>query len=326
MNEPYQKLMLLITFPALLLLIGMQIYLYRDASGNAQRELVFDQKVNDVLWGIHEALEEQEIALSQDINKVIKWEGKHRKPDVQIRNWIEKEMSRMIDSVAHYYNFDEAYQFRIALDCRDCKRPEGFILGNAQFKTAKYSPAVFQVPLGYRIDDQDYELFLYYPHRSAFISNRASSWLFFSFIPLIVLLVFFTYQTAQTFLAKRFFPRGIGALEATKPLTKEKSPSLEHIFNIGSYLFDYPRHTLHYQDESQSLSRKEAEILKLLSENKNQVVEREVALQKIWGMSDYFSRRSMDVYISKLRKHLKQDQTVQIINVHGKGFILSEEQ
>ena len=72
------------------------------------------------------------------------------------------------------------------------------------------------------------------------------------------------------------------------------------------------------------LTTKESELLKLLCQNKDQVLERSVALKKIWHDDTYFNARSMDVYITKLRKHLKEDENIQILTIHGQGFKLVE--
>jgi DNA-binding response OmpR family regulator len=73
----------------------------------------------------------------------------------------------------------------------------------------------------------------------------------------------------------------------------------------------------------QKLTSKESELLRMLSENTNNVLERTVALNHIWKDDSYFNARSMDVYITKLRKYLKDDSTIEIVNVHGRGFKLS---
>jgi DNA-binding response OmpR family regulator len=65
-------------------------------------------------------------------------------------------------------------------------------------------------------------------------------------------------------------------------------------------------------------------LLRLLFEKKNSLLDRSIALKKLWGKNDYFNRRSMDVHIARLRKYLRHDPKLQIINVHGKGFILEE--
>jgi len=75
-------------------------------------------------------------------------------------------------------------------------------------------------------------------------------------------------------------------------------------------------------DSQNKLTTKESELLKLLCQNKNQSVSRSFALKLIWGDDSYFNARSMDVYITKLRKHLKEDPSLQIMNMHGEGFKL----
>ncbi|NOY50140.1 MAG: response regulator transcription factor [Chlorobi bacterium] len=94
------------------------------------------------------------------------------------------------------------------------------------------------------------------------------------------------------------------------------------IFEFGSYTFDYNRQILAFNGKDQKLTSKEAELLKLLCENLNNVLDRSVALNKIWYDDSYFNARSMDVYITKLRKYLKEDDSVNLINVHGVGFKL----
>ncbi len=95
-------------------------------------------------------------------------------------------------------------------------------------------------------------------------------------------------------------------------------------FVIGDFSFDFPNQTLSLKGAEQTLTKKEAEILKLLCLNKNQLVSRDMALKVIWGDNDYFKGRSMDVFITKLRKYLKDDPKVEIINIHGTGFKLTE--
>lgn len=94
------------------------------------------------------------------------------------------------------------------------------------------------------------------------------------------------------------------------------------VFELGSIKFDHKNMVLIHDDNEISLTRKESALLKLLAENKNQLVEREYALEKIWGSSDYFIGRSMDVFIAKLRKMLKIEPNIAITNVHGTGFKL----
>jgi len=94
------------------------------------------------------------------------------------------------------------------------------------------------------------------------------------------------------------------------------------IFQIGKYVFDYNHQTLSNDDIIQKLTSKEAELLKLLCENINSVLDRTIALNRIWNDDSYFNARSMDVYIAKLRKYLKDDNNIELLNVHGIGFKL----
>ncbi|MCF8231146.1 MAG: response regulator transcription factor [Bacteroidales bacterium] len=96
----------------------------------------------------------------------------------------------------------------------------------------------------------------------------------------------------------------------------------QQIHRIGKYVFDPNNLTLSDKKDTRTLTKKEAALLNLLSENKNQLVSREHALKSIWGDDDYFIGRSMDVFITKLRKYLKNDDNVKITNVHGAGFKL----
>ncbi len=102
---------------------------------------------------------------------------------------------------------------------------------------------------------------------------------------------------------------------AGKPLTA---------FHIGKYSFDPKSLLLSLDDENHRLTDKEAQVLRLLCENKHSVLDRNVALKAVWGQSDFFNRKSMDVFIHKLRQYLKKDPSVEIVNVRGKGFILQD--
>ena len=93
-------------------------------------------------------------------------------------------------------------------------------------------------------------------------------------------------------------------------------------FQVGLYHFNYKNQSLEFKGDHQKLTTKEAELLKLLCINQNDVLDRNFALKAIWHDDSYFSSRSMDVYVTKLRKFLKSDPKVQIINIHGKGFKL----
>jgi len=94
------------------------------------------------------------------------------------------------------------------------------------------------------------------------------------------------------------------------------------VFEIGKFVFDYNHQLLTIGGKEQKLTSKETELLKLLSEHVNQVVDRSFALNRIWQNDSYFNARSMDVYVAKLRKYLREDTTVELINVHGIGFKL----
>jgi two-component system, OmpR family, response regulator len=93
-------------------------------------------------------------------------------------------------------------------------------------------------------------------------------------------------------------------------------------FDLGKYHFNPRLRELTINGKTQVLSPKENELLKMLSEYKNDLLSREIALKKIWGSDTYFNGRSMDVYIAKLRKYLKEDSNIEIVNIHGNGFRL----
>lgn len=94
-------------------------------------------------------------------------------------------------------------------------------------------------------------------------------------------------------------------------------------FLLGNYQFTFSLQTLDYQGETTHLTQRESELLRLLCQYENQLMPRKKALQEIWGATDEFSRKSMDVFISHLRKYLAKDARIQISNVHGKGFVFS---
>ncbi len=93
-------------------------------------------------------------------------------------------------------------------------------------------------------------------------------------------------------------------------------------FEIGKYLFNFDTRSLCLDRKEQKLTSREAELLKLLCQKQNELLERGEALRKIWKDDSYFTSRSMDVYITKLRSYLKGDPSIQIVNVHGSGFKL----
>lgn len=112
-------------------------------------------------------------------------------------------------------------------------------------------------------------------------------------------------------LLKRFF-----STQTNKHLQKD-------VFELGSLVFDYKNQSLVGNGLEQHLTKKEAEMLRLLCLNQNELLTRELALKVIWGENDYFKGRSMDVFITKLRKYLKADPSLGITNVHGSGFKLT---
>ncbi len=108
-------------------------------------------------------------------------------------------------------------------------------------------------------------------------------------------------------------------LKRNEELNKE-SANIE--FDLNQYHFNPKLRELSHGGKTQTLSPKENELLKMLSEYKNDLLPREIALKKIWGSDTYFNGRSMDVYIAKLRKYLKDDTQIEIVNIHGNGFRL----
>lgn len=112
-------------------------------------------------------------------------------------------------------------------------------------------------------------------------------------------------------------------IEAILRRASQDSQSLsQQIYKLGRYTFDTRKQTLTNGEDVVKLTTKESDLLKLLCQNANKVLERNFALKSIWIDDNYFNARSMDVYITKLRKHLKDEPTVEIINVHGKGYKL----
>lgn len=99
--------------------------------------------------------------------------------------------------------------------------------------------------------------------------------------------------------------------------------SQKETIHIGNYAFDYERRTLSINHEARLLTTKESELLKLLEKSRNQPVLKQDALREVWGNDSYHNGRSMDVYIGKLRKYLRSDENIQILNIHGMGYKLS---
>lgn len=107
-------------------------------------------------------------------------------------------------------------------------------------------------------------------------------------------------------------------LKRKKIVAKEQT----YKFSIGEYSFNYSNLTLKIGDESKRLTQKEADLLVYLVRNKQRLIKRSEILKKIWKQDDYFAGRSMDVFISRLRKYLSKDENIKIRNIHGIGFKL----
>ena len=107
-------------------------------------------------------------------------------------------------------------------------------------------------------------------------------------------------------------------------INRTKLQKTADILEIGDYSFDFPKQLLTYRTEDTvQLTHREAHLLFHLIKNKNSVLDRSLILNKLWGTDDFFSARSMDVFVSKLRKKLKQDDRIQILNVRGFGYKLT---
>jgi two-component system OmpR family response regulator len=113
----------------------------------------------------------------------------------------------------------------------------------------------------------------------------------------------------------------IGAILRRTSKTKFESDE-QKTFKIGKFTFNHDDRSLTLDGKSQNLTTKEAALLRLLCLHQNNLLERDVALKSVWHDDNYFTGRSMDVYITKLRKYLKEDENIEIINVHGSGFRL----
>ena len=106
-------------------------------------------------------------------------------------------------------------------------------------------------------------------------------------------------------------------------LNRAQLQKTSNILQLGHYTFDFPKQTLQFKDETSiQLTHREAHLLFHLIKNKNQVLDRSLILNKLWGNDDFFNARSMDVFITKLRKKLSDDKSIQILNVRGFGYKL----
>lgn len=114
----------------------------------------------------------------------------------------------------------------------------------------------------------------------------------------------------------------LAKIKAILNRSSRSEQNAEPFFDIGEYKYDVKNQALLYGSNKKILTEKEAELLKLLYHHRNQVLERKKVLKEVWEIADIFSRKSMDVFISRLRKYLSNDPRIKIINVHNKGFIL----
>jgi len=103
---------------------------------------------------------------------------------------------------------------------------------------------------------------------------------------------------------------------------RQQSDAIPKEFQIGEAIFDSELRTITIKDETRKLSPKEADLLILLCQSQNKVLQRDIALKQVWGETGYFTTRSMDVYITKLRKYLRDVEGVEIVNIHGSGYQL----
>lgn len=117
-------------------------------------------------------------------------------------------------------------------------------------------------------------------------------------------------------------------IEAILRRVRGKRSKENAVYRLGRFSFDTQKQILSIGDKNTKLTTKESELLSLLCQHANEILQREYALKTIWVDDNYFNARSMDVYITKLRKHLKEDASIEIINVHGKGYklIIPEEE
>lgn len=117
----------------------------------------------------------------------------------------------------------------------------------------------------------------------------------------------------------------LARLNATIRRSFDEGKPDRNIFQIGQYVFDYTHQSLTINDNTRQLTAKECDLLRMFAVNFNQLIDRNSTLQKIWKDDSYFAARSMDVYITRLRKYLREDPSVKIINVHGVGFKLTQD-
>ncbi len=130
----------------------------------------------------------------------------------------------------------------------------------------------------------------------------------------------------NNYIKKPFIPEELDAhIKALLKLSGRVKNDVEekkNVYNIGEYIFDSALYCLEYNNERQSLTSRETGILKLLCDNKGKVVKRDEILHKYWGTNDFFVSRSLDVFISKMRKYLSKDPRIGIKTIKGIGLIL----
>ena len=128
---------------------------------------------------------------------------------------------------------------------------------------------------------------------------------------------------ADDYLTKPFAMEELLArITAITRRTETTDSEVDQHYLIGTIKYEPDIRLLHLKDEVKKLTTKENQLLKLLVKNKNEILYRQATLRAVWGDDNYFNGRSMDVYIAKLRKALKEDESIEIMNVHGKGFKL----
>jgi DNA-binding response OmpR family regulator len=128
---------------------------------------------------------------------------------------------------------------------------------------------------------------------------------------------------ADDYLTKPFAMEELLArITAITRRTETTDSEVDQHYLIGTIKYEPDIRLLHLKDEVKKLTTKENQLLKLLVKNKNEILDRQATLRAVWGDDNYFNGRSMDVYIAKLRKALKEDESIEIMNVHGKGFKL----
>jgi len=128
----------------------------------------------------------------------------------------------------------------------------------------------------------------------------------------------------NNYIKKPFLPEELDAhIKALLQLKQNQAvKSKEKVYNIGNYIFNPKLYYLDYNSEKQSLTSRESQILALLCEHLGEIVPREDILIKFWNISDYFTSRSLDVFISKMRRYLSKDASISIKNIKGVGLIL----